>query len=137
MQLVGTGALFSGAQTLTVGERTAGIAYGNSGEVDAATSLINLDAATVTIQTGAGTTASPFVTVAPAVAFTTGAGGFGFAMSSTLLGASGDTIDFNVSNAGSGTVAVSASTGGFFGEGTAFSATAKPTFSEVNGFFTY
>jgi hypothetical protein len=34
-------------------------------------------------------------------------------------------------------VAVSASTGGFFGEGTAFSATAAPTFSEVNGFFTY
>jgi hypothetical protein len=71
------------------------------------------------------------------VAFAAGGGGFGFAMSSTLLGASGDTIDFNVSNAGSGTVAVSASTGGFFGEGTTFNATAKPTYSQVNGFFSY
>lgn len=123
MQLVGTGALFAGAQTLSIGERTAGISFGSTGLVFADASDVDLDDATVDL-----------VSDTPTVAYGTG-GGAGFAQSSTLLGAGGDTIDFNVSNAGSGTVAVSASTGGFFGEGTAFSATAKPTFSEVNGFF--
>lgn len=123
MQLVGTGTLFSGAQTLSIGERTAGISFGDTGTVSASASVVDLDNATVSL------TSTPSVS---------GVGGSGFAMSSTLLGAAGgSTIDFNVSNAGSGTVAVSASTGGFFGEGTAFGATAKPTFSEVNGFFLY
>lgn len=127
MQLVGTGALFSGAQTLSIGERTAGISFGSTGFVYADALDVDLDDAVVDLDTGA-----------PTVEFDNAGGGSGFALSSTLLGAGidSDTIDFNVSNAGSGTVAVSASTGGFFGEGTAFSATVRPTFSEVNGFFT-
>ena len=127
MQLAGTGALFSGAQTLSIGERTAGLSFGNTGLVIADADDIDLDAGTVNLGTSGG--AGPTVTFA-------GGGGAGFAQSSELLGNAG-VIDFNVSNAGFGTVAVSASTGGFFGEGTSFSATANPTFSEVNGFFGY
>lgn len=136
MQLLGTGSLFAGAQTLEIGERTAGVSFGNTGAISADTTSIDLDGATVVFREDISETATPNIAeVAPRVDFLTGTGGAGFAQSSTLIGANGSTIDFNVSNAGSGTVAVSASTGGFFGEGTAFGATARPTFSEVNGFF--
>jgi hypothetical protein len=135
MQLVGTGTLFAGAQTLEIGERTAGVSFGNTGAISADAEFIDLDGATVVFRALNSATPAVLVDVAPRVDFASGAGGAGFAQSSTLIGANGSTIDFNVSNAGSGTVAVSASTGGFFGEGTAFGATARPTFSEVNGFF--
>jgi hypothetical protein len=62
MQLVGTGALFSGAQTLTIGERTAGVSFGSTGLVDAATSEIDLNSATVAFTSGTGVAVAPSVT---------------------------------------------------------------------------
>lgn len=122
MQLTGTGSLFAGAQTLSIGERNVGISAGITGDIAGNASAITLD--TLTLNTVATGAALPSVT--------TGAGA-GFQSTSTLTNS---TIDMNVSNAGNGTALVSASTGGFFGQGTAFGASAAPTFSEVNGFFT-
>ena len=135
MQLVGTGALFAGAQTLSIGERTQGISFGGTGLITADAASIDLDSARAVMygeSNGASSTAD-----GPEVYTDSGiGGGAGFRQASTLLGGGNNTtIDFNVANAGAGTVAVSASTGGFFGEGTAFSATALPTFSQINGFF--
>jgi hypothetical protein len=61
-----------------------------------------------------------------------GGSGAGFWMSPTLN--NGNTIALNVANAGNGSVSVTASTGGFFGQGTTWQANAAPTFSNV-GFF--
>jgi hypothetical protein len=69
MQLVGTGAQFSGAQTLTIGERTAGISFGSTGIVAADASSIELDTATVAFTTGAGTVLDPVVAAAPSVTY--------------------------------------------------------------------
>jgi hypothetical protein len=57
--------------------------------------------------------------------------GAGFWMSPSLTN---NTISLNAANAGNGTVNITASTGGFFGQGTTFGATAAPTFSNT-GFF--
>lgn len=116
MQLTGTGSLFAGAQTLAIGERNAGISAGITGPISGNTESIVLNTLALS------TTGSPSAT---------GFGG-GFLGTSTLTDSS---IDMNASNAGNGTVLVSGSTGGFFGQGTAFGATAAPTFSQVNGFF--
>jgi len=58
--------------------------------------------------------------------------GAAFWMTPTLN--NGGTISLNAANAGNGTVNITASTGGFFGQGTTFGATAAPTFSNT-GFF--
>jgi hypothetical protein len=123
MQLTGSGSLFAGAQTLSIGERNQGVSFGSTGLIEGDQAAINLAGATVSFGTGSAL---------PTVSFSTGAGGAGFASQSVL---SGSSIDLNASNAGNGTVLVSGSTGGFFGQGTAFGATAAPTFSQVNGFF--
>lgn len=57
--------------------------------------------------------------------------GAGFWMSPSLTN---NTIALNAANAGNGSVNITASTGGFFGQGTTFGATAAPTFSNT-GFF--
>lgn len=58
--------------------------------------------------------------------------GAAFWMTPTL--SNGGTISLNAANAGNGSVNITASTGGFFGQGTTFGATAAPTFSNT-GFF--
>lgn len=122
MQLTGTGVLFAGAQTLSIGERNAGISAGLTGTVAANATTIDLNTLSLDV------TATPIVT---------SGFGAGFLATSDLLGVGGGaTIDMNASNAGNGTVLVSGSTGGFFGQGTGFGATVAPTFSQVNGFFT-
>lgn len=131
MQLSGTGSLFAGAQTLDIGERNAGISAGLTGAVAGNITELNLNGLALSTGTAATSTAAG---TRPGVTSTTG-GGAGFAAVSELNGATGNTIDMNASNAGNGSVLVSGSTGGFFGEGTAWSATAAPTFSDVNGFF--
>ena len=119
MQLQGQGSLFAGAQALDIGERNAGIATGRTGVVSADTSAVDL-----------GGLAADFSGGGIAV---TGSGGALFASTSSL---EDDVIDINVANAGQGSILVSGSTGGFFGQGTTFGATATPTFAQTNGFFT-
>lgn len=122
MQMLGQGSLFAGGQQLRVGELNEGISAGMTGDVVAGVDQVNLDSLVLS-EAGEGD-ATPTATGA----------GAGFAMWRELT--NGDTIDLNVGNAGQGSVLVSAATGGFFGQGTAFGATALPTFSETNGFFT-
>jgi hypothetical protein len=129
MQLLGTGALFAGSQALNVGERNVGVSAGRTGSVAANASDIDLTTLTFAATPSAGTSFAP--------TNVTG-NGAGFATRSTLNNGttpSNGTIAMNVSNAGNGSVMVNASTGGFFGQGTTFGATAAPTFSNI-GFFT-
>jgi hypothetical protein len=122
MQLVGTGSLFAGSQALNLGERNIGASAGRTGPVSASGTSIDLtqlDLSTTIPTSGNYTPAS--VT----------AGGAGFMTNSSLTN---NTIDLNAANAGNGSVSISASTGGFFGQGTTFGATAAPTFSNT-GFF--
>lgn len=123
MQLAGQGSLFAGAQQLDIGERNEGISAGQTGDVAANAATIDLD--TLTFTQGS----------AAALPTASTGGGAGFRSWSTLAGPNGGAIDINVANAGQGSVLVSASTGGFFGQGTTFSATAAPTFAQTNGFF--
>jgi len=122
MQLVGTGSLFAGSQALNLGERNIGASAGRTGTVSASGTSIDLtqlDLSSTIPTSGDYTPAS--VT----------AGGAGFMTNSSLTN---NTIDLNAANAGNGSVSISASTGGFFGQGTTFGATAAPTFSNT-GFF--
>lgn len=116
MSLQGQGTLFAAAQSLDIGERNAGIAAGDTGTVSANDDAVILN------------TMAPVLSGAPTYT------GFGGAFASTTSLAD-DNIDINVANAGQGTVSVSGSTGGFFGQGTTFGATAAPTFAQTNGFF--
>jgi hypothetical protein len=132
MQLVGTGTLFAGSQALNLGERNMGASAGRTGPVSANASSItlnNLAFAPTTTTTGTGDAA---VTTTNTLAPTNVTGnGAGFWMSPSLTN---NTIALNASNAGNGTVNISASTGGFFGQGTTFGATVAPTFTNT-GFF--
>lgn len=119
MQLVGTGSLFAGSQALNLGERNMGAAAGRTGTVSANATSIELN--TIAF-------ASPTSSLAPSDVTGNGAG---FWMTPSLTS---NTIALNAANAGNGTVNISASTGGFFGQGTTFGATAAPTFSNT-GFF--
>lgn len=136
MQLVGTGAMFAGSQALNLGERNVGASVGQTGTVNANASGIALDGLTF-VAPAAGTAFGASPTVGGAgynIAANKGGAGF-FTNSQISSGANNaSTIDMNVANAGNGTVTVSASTGGFFGQGTTFGATAAPTFSNT-GFF--
>lgn len=129
MQLVGTGGLFAGSQALNVGERNVGVSAGRTGSITADANDINLTTLAFANTPSAGTSFKPT---------DVSGNGAGFATRSTLnnaaLNATGGTIAMNVSNAGNGSVMVNASTGGFFGQGTTFGATAAPTFSNI-GFF--
>lgn len=118
MQLQGQGSLFAGAQSLNLGERNAGVAAGRTGIVSADTLAVDLGGLTADFTSGVAVT---------------GNGGALFASTTTL---EDDVIDINVANAGQGSILVSGSTGGFFGQGTTFGATANPTFAQTNGFFT-
>jgi hypothetical protein len=126
LQLLGQGALFAGAQSLDVGETNIGVAAGLTGPVSANTTAIDFDG--MVADTTAGAIGVDTTNGNGALFFSTSVinGGTG--------GASG-TIDMNVANAGQGSVLVSASTGGFFGQGTTFGASANPTLAETNGFF--
>lgn len=118
LQLLGQGTLFAGAQSLDIGESNTGVAAGSTGVVTA-------DATAIDFSTIAAV-------LTPGAVAVTGEGAI-FASESTI---NGGTIDMNVANAGQGSVLVSGSTGGFFGQGTTFGATANPTFAQTNGFFT-
>jgi len=122
MQLVGTGSLFAGSQALALGERNVGASAGQTGSVSADATSIPLNTLAFATIPAAGTAFEP--------SDVTGAGA-GFMTNSTL---NTTTIALNAANAGNGTVNISASTGGFFGQGTTFGATAAPTFSNT-GFF--
>ncbi|WP_322894709.1 MULTISPECIES: hypothetical protein [unclassified Yoonia] len=112
IQLLGQGSLFAGAQALDIGENNAGVSFGSTGLVSAGDDGVDLTATSIEDFTD---------------------GGAGFLSTSTLTN---ETIDLNVSSAGQGSVLVTASTGGFFGQGTTFGATATPSLSQVGGFFT-
>lgn len=120
IQLLGQGSLFAGAQALDIGETNLGIAAGVTGDVDANTTSIDFDGLAPVLTAGS-------LGVDDALG-----GGALFVSQSTL---NNSTIDMNVASAGQGSVLVSGSTGGFFGQGTTFGASANPTFSDVGGFF--
>ena len=137
MQLVGTGSLFAGSQALDLGERNIGASVGRTGSVNANDTGIALDGLTFSAPVSGDAFGEKDATLkVSGIAFAQDEGGAGFFTNSTI--ASGGTnpsdIALNVANAGNGTVSVSASTGGFFGQGTTFGATAAPTFSNT-GFF--
>lgn len=121
MQLVGTGSLFAGSQALNLGERNMGAAVGRTGPVSA-------DATSIDLSTIAFASPTSSATLAPSDVTGNGAG---FWMTPSLTN---NTIALNAANAGNGTVNITASTGGFFGQGTTFGASAAPTFSNT-GFF--
>ena len=131
MQLVGTGALFAGSQALDLGERNVGASVGKTDSVNANSTGIELDGLTFVAPTSS-TPSTPW----SGVTFASNEGGAGFYTNSQIRSGAtnASTIDMNVANAGNGTVNISASTGGFFGQGTTFGATAAPTFSNT-GFF--
>ena len=122
MQLVGTGSLFAGSQALNLGERNVGVSAGQTGTVAANATSIPLNTLAFAVIPAAGTAFAP--------TNVTG-NGAGFMTNSTL---NNTTIALNAANAGNGTVNITASTGGFFGQGTTFAASAAPTFSNT-GFF--
>lgn len=120
IQLLGQGTLFAGAQALDIGETNLGIAAGVTGDVAANTTAIDFDGL------------APVLTAGALGVDDAAGGGALFVSQSTL---NNPTIDMNVASAGQGSVLVSGSTGGFFGQGTTFGASANPTFSDVGGFF--
>jgi hypothetical protein len=132
MQMVGTGSLFAGSQALNLGERNMGASAGRTGPVSANASNITLNtlafAPTTSSTTSGNVTTVTTSTLAPTNVTGNGAG---FWMTPSLTN---NTISLNASNAGNGTVNISASTGGFFGQGTTFGATVAPTFTNT-GFF--
>lgn len=121
MQLAGTGALFAGSQALNLGERNMGASVGRTGTVAANATSIDLSSVAFATPSGTSSLAPTNVT----------GNGAGFWMTPSLTN---NTISLNAANAGNGTVNITASTGGFFGQGTTFGATAAPTFSNT-GFF--
>jgi hypothetical protein len=120
MQLVGTGSLFAGSQALQLGERNVGASAGRTGPVSADTTSIDLSKL-----------AFASIAAADYEPADVTLGGAGFMTNSSLTN---NSIALNAANAGNGSVSISASTGGFFGQGTTFGATAAPTFANT-GFF--
>jgi hypothetical protein len=112
--LSGTGDMFSQTQELAIGERNVGISAGRTGDILGTDREIAFDAMTF------DTTGAPSVS----------GFGAGFASVSTLT--RGSEIDMLIENPGQGSASVSGSTGGFFGVGTAFGATADPVFNVFN-----
>lgn len=137
LQMVGTGSLFAGSQALNLGERNVGAAAGKTGTVNANTTGIALDGLTFAAPTSG--TAFGVTGTGSGITFASGKGGAGFFTNSEIAsgGNSPTTIALNVANAGNGTVNVNASTGGFFGQGTTFGATAAPTFANTGFFRTF
>lgn len=119
LQLLGTSGLFAGSNSLDVGETNQAIAYGSSNVAADGTSGIDL---TTAAASGTGLQTA------------TGNGAL-FSMTSSLTNAAGATsdIDLSVSNAGNGTVSLTASTGGFFTGGGAAGGSA--TFVDNGSFF--
>lgn len=131
IQMLGSGSLFAGSQALDIGERTQAYSAGVSG-------FVSYDGEGIIIDE----IGQPFEAVATDT-FTTGdvlatltlpAGGAGFGLDTALSG-DASTVDMNVSNAGNGSILVSGSTGGFFGQGTTFGASGTLDISDVGGFF--
>lgn len=123
LQLMGSGDLFAGSQSLDIGERTQAFSAGSTGLI-----AYNLPGVNLTTLDGAfQTTTTTFDTDS-----VTGAGG-GFGVETALAGDA--PIDMNVSNAGNGSILVSGSTGGFFSQGTTFGASGSLNISDVGGFF--
>jgi hypothetical protein len=127
IQMLGTGALFAGSQALDIGERTQAYSAGF-------TDFVAYDGEGVVVSV----ISSPFETTTDT--FDTGSilagndSGAGFGIDTALSGDNSN-IDLNVANAGNGSILVSGSTGGFFGQGTTFGATGTLDISDVGGFF--
>lgn len=130
IQMLGTGSLFAGSQALDIGERTQAYSAGVSGFVEYDGEGVIIDAIGQPYETGADT----FTTGDVTATLTSPAGGAGFGVDTALSGDSSN-IDMNVSNAGNGSILVSGSTGGFFGQGTTFGASGTLDISDVGGFF--
>lgn len=125
LQLLGQGGLFAGAQSLNIGERNTGFAAGETGVISASDTAITLNTLNGNLPTALGD--GSYTTAAVT--------GFGAGFGTTSFLDNAGNIDINVANAGQGSVLATGSTGGFFGQGTTFGATATPTFAETNGFF--
>lgn len=119
IQMLGQENLFAGSQALDLSERNAGVSAGVTGLIGADSAQINLAGITPSFTSGAGISSSGQGSV--------------FATQSTL---ENNEIDMNVANAGGGSILVTGSTGGFFGQGTVAGATGGVEFGEVGGFFT-
>jgi hypothetical protein len=119
IQMLGQENLFAGSQALDISERNTGVSAGVTGTIGATATEINLAGITTNL-------------VAGSVGVSSGQGSV-FATQSTL---GNNVIDMNVANAGGGSILVTGSTGGFFGQGTVAGATGGVEFGEVGGFFT-
>lgn len=126
LQLLGQGQLFAGAQALDIGERNTGFAAGVTDVVAADDTAVVLNTLNGNLPTAIGDAAYNTGTVS----------GFGAGFGSTSFIDNSGAIDINVANAGNGSILATGSTGGFFGQGTTFGASAAPTLAQVNGFFT-
>jgi hypothetical protein len=125
LQLLGTGSLFAAAQSLDVGERNAGFAAGVTDTVAANDTGVVLNTLSAALPAA----------ISDAALNTTAISDFGAGFGSNSILDNTGVIDINVANAGNGSVLASTSTGGFFGQGTTFGASATPTLAETNGFF--
>jgi hypothetical protein len=126
IQMLGTGDLFAGSQSLEIGERTQAYSAGSTGLISYGGSGISIDVITSPFSEDTATFDTDSLPDA----------GAGFGINTPLVeGVGATSIDFNVSNAGNGSIVVSGSTGGFFGQGTTFGATGTLDISDIGGFF--
>jgi hypothetical protein len=124
IQLMGSGDLFAGSQSLDIGERTQAFSAGSTGLI-----AYDLPGVNLTNLSGAFSTSSSTTFDTDSV---TGSGS-GFGVETSL--AENAPIDMNVSNAGNGSILMSGSTGGFFSQGTTFGASGSMNIADVGGFF--
>lgn len=130
IQMLGSGSLFAGSQALDIGERTQAYSAGVSGVISYDGEGISIEEIGQPFETATDT----FTTGDVLATLTQPAGGAGFGIDTALSGEA-SAIDMNVSNAGNGSILVTGSTGGFFGQGTTFGANGQLDISDVGGFF--
>lgn len=123
IQLMGSGDLFAGSQSLDIGERTQAFSAGSTGLIAYDLPGVNLTNLNAAFSTSTTTFDTDSVT----------GSGSGFGVETSL--AANAPIDMNVSNAGNGSILVSGSTGGFFSQGTTFGASGSMNIADVGGFF--
>lgn len=123
LQLMGSGDLFAGSQSLDIGERTQAFSAGSTGLIAYDLPGVNLTNLNGAFSASTATFDTDSVT----------GSGSGFGVETALAGDA--PIDMNVSNAGNGSILVSGSTGGFFGQGTTFGASGSMNIADVGGFF--
>ena len=130
IQMLGSGSLFAGSQALDIGERTQAYSAGVSGIIDYAGNGIDINEIPQPFDTSGTAT----FTTGDVLTVLTNGSGAGFGLDTALSGADSN-IDMNVANAGNGSILVTGSTGGFFGQGTTFGASGTLDISDVGGFF--